>query len=147
MASRRDALQHRSEAAGIDRGTLRNAESGGFGDALRFLLLPPLVGLACVVALRVMWARGRDKDAFLASAGTIVGILFSAAAGLFPRLLPSQYGSSGPSLDIYNTAAPAHSQRVALGIYVFGMVIVVIYLTRIYRVWKGKIESGESYHP
>ncbi|MGE5361732.1 MAG: cytochrome d ubiquinol oxidase subunit II [Bacteroidales bacterium] len=109
------------------------------------LLLVPAAGLGCLVALRVCWRRGLETPAFLASAGTIVGILGSAAVGLFPRLLPSPAGSGLPSLDVYNSAGPAHSIRVALGIYLFGIAIVVIYLTRIYRVWKGKVTSEDSY--
>ena len=82
---------------------------------------------------------------FFASAGTIVGILGSVAVGLFPRLLASPAGSSRPSLDIYNAAAAPHSLRIALGIYLVGMAIVVIYLTRIYRIWKGKVGHHDLY--
>ena len=88
---------------------------------------------------------GQDRRAFLASAGTIVGILGSAAVGLFPRLLPSPAGSGGVSLDIYNAAAPRESLRIALGICLVGMGIVVIYLTRIYRLWSGKVGKEDTY--
>ncbi len=108
-------------------------------------LAVPALGLTCLLALRAFRAAGRDRAAFLASAGTIAGTLGSAAVGLFPRLLATPAGSAAPSLDIYNAAAPEHSLRVALGVYVFGMAIVIIYLTRIYRVWSGKVGSEDHY--
>jgi cytochrome bd ubiquinol oxidase subunit II len=109
------------------------------------LLLVPAFGLACLVGARVFSRRGKERRAFFATAGTIAGILGSAAVGLFPRLLPSPAGSDGPSLDIYNSIGPAHGVRVALGIYLFGMAVVLIYLTRIYRVWKGKVGKADGY--
>ncbi len=109
------------------------------------LFLVPLFGLACLVAIRVFHAARRDRAMFLASAGTIVGILGSGAAGLFPRLLPTQAGGSGVTLDIYNAAAASRSLRIALGIYLVGIGIVVIYLARIYRVWKGPVTHEDGY--
>jgi cytochrome d ubiquinol oxidase subunit II len=109
------------------------------------LFVVPLGGLACLVALRAFWAAGRERRAFLASAGTIVGILGSAAIGLFPRLLPTEAGGAGMTLDIYNAAAPRESLRIALGVYLVGMGIVIIYLTRIYRVWGGKVGEKDIY--
>ena len=37
--------------------------------------------------------------------------------------------------------------RTALGIYLFGMTIILIYLVRIYRVWRGKVTADAGYHP
>jgi cytochrome d ubiquinol oxidase subunit II len=107
------------------------------------LLAIPLAGLACLVGIRVFHARQRDRAAFLASAGAIAGMLGSASAGLFPRLLPSSAGSGGPSLDIYNAAGPPYGMRVAMGIYLIGIAIVLVYQARIYRVWKGRV-GGEG---
>lgn len=105
----------------------------------------PLFGLLCLIALRVWWSVGADRRTFFASAGTITGILGAVAVGLFPRLLASPAGGAGPSLDIYNAAASPQSLRIALAIYLVGMAIVVIYLTRIYRIWKGKVGGQDLY--
>jgi len=110
------------------------------------LLLAPAIAVAAVVALRVFWRQGREARAFQASATLIAGVLASVAAGLFPRLLPALPGSLHPDLDIYNSASAAYSLRVALGIYLVGMAIVIVYLTRIYRVWHGKAQE-RGYHP
>jgi cytochrome d ubiquinol oxidase subunit II len=120
----------------------------GFAD--NFLRAPvafavPAFGVACLIALRAFWSAQGDRRAFLASAGTIVGILGSVAVGLFPRLLASPAQGDAISLDIYNAAAPPQSLRVALGICLAGMGIVVIYLTRIYRLWSGKVGKQDTY--
>jgi cytochrome bd ubiquinol oxidase subunit II len=106
--------------------------------AAPLLLVVPVFGVFCMAALP--WLIGRDDfRAFLASAGVIASLLGSAAAGLYPRLLPALPGSPGPSLDIFNTASPPGSLRIALGIYAFGMILVAIYLRRTYRIWRGKV--------
>jgi len=108
--------------------------------AMPALLVMPAGGLACLAVIRLSAGR-RDGRAFAASAGLIVAILGSAAAGLYPRLLPATYGSAVPSLDIYNTASPEQSLWIAFVIYVTGMAIVVAYLWRIFIIWRGRTPS------
>jgi cytochrome bd-type quinol oxidase subunit 2 len=82
---------------------------------------------------------------FTASAVLIAAVLAAVAAGLFPRVLPALPGSAHPGLDIYNAACAPRSLWIALGIYLFGMTLITLYLVRIYRVWRGKI-SSDAYH-
>ncbi len=108
------------------------------------LLVIPAATIAAVLGLRRALDRNLDRRAFLSSAATIAGILASVAAGLYPQLLPARPGGPHPGLDIYNTASTEASMRVALGVYLFGMALVITYLFNIYRVWKGKVK--EVYH-
>jgi len=103
----------------------------------------PLTAIAGALFLRRAWGLHDNRGAFLGSAALIVGILTSVAAGLFPKLLPSLPGGPHPGLDIYNAASPANSMRIALWIYVFGMALVILYLSNVYRVWKGR---SQPYH-
>jgi cytochrome bd ubiquinol oxidase subunit II len=112
-----------------------------------FLFVWPLVALGAFVALQVYHRRRDDVRTFAASGALIVGLLASVFSGLYPRLLPALPGSAHPDLDIYNAAAPPQSLRTALAIYLFGMLIVAIYLVRIYRVWSGKVAADAGYHP
>jgi cytochrome d ubiquinol oxidase subunit II len=113
--------------------------------AAPLLLLVPAVGLAGAAGLVVFSRRGQDARAFFASAAFIVGVLASAAAGLYPRLLPALAGSPHASLDIYNTASAPRSQAIALAVYLFGMAIVVVYMVNVYRVWRGKVGREHTY--
>jgi cytochrome d ubiquinol oxidase subunit II len=105
----------------------------------------PLATVVALTFIHVCWTRAEDTKMFGASAATIVGLLGSAAAGLFPRLLPTLYGSTFDGLDIYNAASPASSLRTALAIYLTGMAIVVIYMVNAYRVWGGKVTQDHQY--
>ncbi|HSK09738.1 MAG TPA: cytochrome d ubiquinol oxidase subunit II [Vicinamibacterales bacterium] len=105
----------------------------------------PLIAIAAAAAIPVMHRAGRDGAAFGASATLIAGTLASAAAGLYPRLLPALPGSAHPSLDIYNTASAPSSQAIALGIYLVGMAIVIVYMVNVYRVWRGRVGEEHTY--
>jgi cytochrome d ubiquinol oxidase subunit II len=120
-------------------GFLRN-----FVHAPWLLALPAGVVVALVAQQRALSA-GRDEAAFRAGGLTIALLLATVFAGLYPKLLPA-LGAEPGGLDIYNAAAPPHSLRIALGIYLAGMVIVTIYLVRIYRVWRGPVAAGTAYH-
>ena len=109
-----------------------------------WLIIFPAGGIASIVAARLFRGRNEDLRAFVAVAAFIAAILASVAAGLYPQLLPARPGSAHPGLDIYNAASAASSLRIALGVYVFGMALVMVYLVNIYRVWRGKVR--QVYH-
>jgi cytochrome d ubiquinol oxidase subunit II len=108
-----------------------------------WLAIVPLLTIAALAAAR--WFIGRDDwRAFLSTSAYIAGILASVAAGLYPTLLPASAGSAHPGLDIYNAAAPRHSLQTALVVSLVGLTIVGVYLSYVYRVWRGK--AGGVYH-
>lgn len=109
--------------------------------SMPWLAIVPLAGLASIAGL-LRFAGRDDVRAFASSAGIIVSLLGSAAAGLYPTLLPALPGSAHAGLDIYNASSPEGSMRIALAIYLVGMLIVAAYLVRIYRVWRG---GGATY--
>ena len=106
-----------------------------------WLLALPVATIGCLVGVFVARRREDDRLAFLTTAAMIAGTLGSAAAGLYPQLLPARPGSAHAALDIYNAASPDGSLRTALAIYLFGMALVAIYLANIFRIWKGKVTA------
>ncbi len=110
-----------------------------------FLLVFPLAGLAAAAAVPVLHRAGRAGATFAATSTLIASTLASAAAGLYPRLLPALPGSAYPDLDIYNTASAPGSQAIALGIYLVGMAIVAVYMVNVYRVWRGRLGADQIY--
>jgi len=108
------------------------------------LALIPLVGVAAAIAIPVFRRRDDDTATFLSSGTLIVSVLGSAAAGLYPRLLPGLPGAGVSALDIYNSASSTRSMTIALAVALFGMAIVIVYLVNVYRVWQGKVRTG--YH-
>ena len=110
-----------------------------------WLVAVPLLAALAAGAVPVFHRRGADAGAFLASAALIAGTLGSAAAGLYPYLLPSLSGGPHPGLDVYNSASSERAQSIALTIYLIGMAIVVVYLINVYRVWRGKVGEEHTY--
>lgn len=108
------------------------------------LLILPAATLASIVTLRLAFRHAQDLRAFISSAATIAFILATVAAGLYPQLLPARPGGPHPGLDIYNTASPEGSLRIAFAVYLSGIALVAVYLVNIYRIWKGKVR--EAYH-
>lgn len=112
--------------------------------AAPWLLVFPLLALVSAGAVRTYQSRMDDRRAFLAVAALIVGVLTSVAAGAYPVLLPSLDRTVHPGLDIHNAASPSGSLYTALGVYLFGMLLVVTYMVNVYRAWQGKVSV--TYH-
>ena len=106
-----------------------------------WLALVPLVAIGGAAMVRVYLRRNDDRRAFLACGVLIAGTIASVAAGLYPYLLPARPGSGSAGLTIYNAASPENSLRIALGVYLFGMALVIVYMVNVYRIWRGKVTS------
>ena len=114
------------------------------------LLLVPVIAIAALVGtpilLRSTAANARfDNRPFLSTTLTIIGLLGSAAAGLFPRMLPAL--GNHPTLDLtaFNTSASTHGLEVALAANLIGMPIVILYMVVIYRTWSGKVSAADQH--
>lgn len=100
--------------------------------------------IAIAGLLGVVRFAGRDEmKGFLSSCAYIVGMLTSAAFGIFPSVLPS---SADPalSLTIQNTAAAQYGLTVGLAWWIPGMMLVAIYSILVYRHWAGKVTLEEE---
>jgi cytochrome d ubiquinol oxidase subunit II len=117
----------------------------GFDDILANAAFWPFALLLAVslVTVPVAVQRRRDGLTFLASSGTIVGVVALPAVGLFPTLVPAStdtvYG-----LTAYNASSSPHTLTVMLYIAAVGMPIVLAYTAYVYRVFKGKVVIGEG---
>ena len=105
----------------------------------------PALALAGLAGMRWYAARGEDLAAFLASCAYVAGMLSSAAAGLYPYVLPSNQ-DPGLGLTIRGAAAPAYGLGVGLAWWIPGMALVAVYFTYAYRRFAGKVSlEGEGY--
>ena len=82
---------------------------------------------------------GRDElKAFLASGLYIVGMLTSAAFGLFPYVLPS-IGIQAYGLTVHNVATTEYGMKVGLAWFIPGMLLASVYTIYVYRSMRGKV--------
>jgi cytochrome d ubiquinol oxidase subunit II len=90
----------------------------------------PLTALASLLAVRGALHRSARRNAFLASAGYLVGMLASAAFGVYPMLLPAR--DAARSLTIENSAAAPYGLAVALYWWIPGMILALAYFYFLY---------------
>lgn len=82
----------------------------------------------------------KDGLGFLFSSLFLFGGITSTVASIFPKLLPST-NSVNPDLTIYNMAADQYGLSVGVYWFVIAIVLVVIYFTIQYKVFKGKMDD------
>lgn len=102
----------------------------------------PLIALGGLVGTIYYQRQQRDLEALLASGAYLAGMLASAAAGLYPMVLPAVVPAH--SLTIQNAAASQYGQAVGLVWWVIGMALAAIYFIFIYRLFWGKVRVAEG---
>ncbi len=101
----------------------------------------PALALAGFAGVAAFHWRGESLYAFLSSALYIVGMLSSAAFGIFPYVLPSN-GDFRNGLTIYNSVAGDYGLRVGLHWWIPGMALAVFYTIFAHRKFSGKVDPS-----
>jgi cytochrome d ubiquinol oxidase subunit II len=101
----------------------------------------PLVALAGLVGMRLPESYRKGLDAFLFSCVFLVGMLTSAAFGLYPYVLPSN-GDPAFSLTVTNAAAAPYGLRVGMLWFIPGVLLAAGYFVYTYRSFAGKVGGG-----
>ena len=100
---------------------------------------------ALAVAGLVASLGRRPIVAFLGSCTYLVGMLTSAAFGVFPYVLPAR-PDSALGLTIYNSATSGYGLKVGLVWFIPGMLMALGYSVFVYRHFAGKVRvEGEGY--
>jgi cytochrome bd ubiquinol oxidase subunit II len=99
----------------------------------------PALAVAGMIGTRVLIRWREDRSAFLASGLYLIGMLTSAAFGVFPNVLPSD-ATPDLSLTIHNAAAAEHGLIVGLFWFIPGMALATGYSVFVYRRFAGKVE-------
>jgi cytochrome d ubiquinol oxidase subunit II len=108
-----------------------------FGDHVWGIVFP-LLAIGGLVGMRVWSEWARDLGAFLSSCLYLVGMLTSAAFGLFPYVLPSN-SSPDAGLTVTNAAAAEYGLYVGLAWWIPGMALALLYSVFVYRRFAGKV--------
>jgi cytochrome d ubiquinol oxidase subunit II len=103
------------------------------------------LALGGLVAVSRFGRRGDDRGAFLGSCAYLLGMLTSAAHGLYPYVLPSAIDPAF-GLTVHSAAAPQHGLRIGLMWWIPGMALATLYFVYVYRRFAGKVsDTGEGY--
>lgn len=82
--------------------------------------------------------RQRELAAFLGSCAFILGLLCSAAMGLYPNLLPSNV-DAGRSLTVAGVSATDYGLRIGLFWFIPAFALALSYSVFVYRHFGGKV--------
>lgn len=105
-----------------------------------YFVIPPLMGFGGAF-LAILTARWLDsKLAFLLSACSIAGVVWTVGVSMFPFIMPS---SSQPdmSLLVWDASASKLSLALMLGVAIIFLPIVLGYTAWVYRVLRGKVTA------
>jgi cytochrome d ubiquinol oxidase subunit II len=86
--------------------------------------------------------RQQDLLAFFSSGAFIVGMLASAAFGLYLDVLPAVNPAN--SLTIQNASASQYGQTVGLVWWILGMILALTYFILTYRLFWGKVNVTQT---
>ena len=103
----------------------------------------PAVSAGCFLAGPVFLKRQQEQAAFLSSCGFILGLLCSAAMGLYPNLLPSNV-DVGRSLTVTSMSAAGYGLQVGLIWFVPAFALALAYSGFVYRHFAGKVGFTDS---
>ena len=106
-----------------------------------------LAAIAGLVTVFVALGRDRPLAAFLGSSAWIAGMLVATAACLFPVLLRAVPDATF-SITVDNAGNTAQGLRTALGWWVVGFPIVIVYFVILFRIHRGKAVAaaeGQGY--
>ncbi|MBO0777400.1 MAG: cytochrome d ubiquinol oxidase subunit II [Ktedonobacteraceae bacterium] len=111
-----------------------------FGHPWGFIF--PVVALIGLVAMGLFFfnptrSSRNDLSIFFSSCTYIVGILGSAAFGLYPLVLPAVNPAN--SLTVQDASASSYGQTVGLVWWLIGMVLAIFYFVFTYRTFWGKV--------
>ena len=103
----------------------------------------PLLALGGLAAMGYFNLKQRDLASFFSSCTFIVGMLATAAFGLYPLVLPAVNPAN--SLTVYNAAGSQYSQTVGLIWWLIGMVLAIVYFVFTYRLFWGKVSMTSAH--
>lgn len=107
----------------------------------------PILAVAAIIGAILFHARGESGKAFFSSSISILAMICTVAAGLFPRLVPA-LGSPALSLTAGNSSSSELTLRTMLVLALIGMPLVIGYTIWSYRAFAGKVDieaEGEGY--
>jgi cytochrome d ubiquinol oxidase subunit II len=110
----------------------RHAMLTAFGDH-PWRIVFPVLAAGALGAMGLWQRRGAWPRAFGASCAFIAGLLATAAAGLYPALVPARDGAPF-GLTIHNAAASDHALTIAAYWWPVGITLAAVYFTVAYRL-------------
>jgi cytochrome d ubiquinol oxidase subunit II len=102
----------------------------------------PALALVFIVLVGIFIIKGNPRKAFLFSVLSIIALMATAGASLFPRLVPA-LGAPELSLTVFNASSSELTLTTMLILALIGMPLVLAYTIWVHRKFAYKINLGE----
>jgi cytochrome d ubiquinol oxidase subunit II len=102
------------------------------------LFAVPLTAVAAMLGLRLFLAADAPRRAFACSCVTIVAVVATGVAGLFPNLIPSSLDAAY-NLTIYNTSSSLLTLKIMTVVALVFVPLVIAYKIWVYRIFRAPI--------
>jgi cytochrome d ubiquinol oxidase subunit II len=106
------------------------------------LLIIPVVAVVSLLLVRVYAGRGELHRAFLFSCLTILFVVFTGVAGLFPNLIPSSIDPAS-NLTIFNSSSSLLTLQIMTVVAFIFVPIVIMYKIWVYRLFRAPVTNEE----
>ena len=117
---------------------------------LPLLFVIPLVAVLALVMVQAFMITAKPLKAFAASCVTILFVVFTGVAGLFPNLIPSTLDPAY-SLTIYNSSSSQYTLGIMTVVAFIFVPTVILYKIWVYRIFRAPVtekdvlENHEAY--
>jgi len=106
------------------------------------LLVIPVIAVASLVLIKVFAAINEYYKAFTFSCLTIVFVVFTGVAGLFPNLLPSSIDPAS-NLTIYNSSSSLLTLQIMTVVALIFVPTVIAYKIWVYRIFRARVSNED----
>jgi cytochrome bd ubiquinol oxidase subunit II len=104
----------------------------------------PAIAVAGLAGIQFELRRGKERNAFLASCGYLLGMLSSVVFGVYPMVLPAR--NPMYSLTVGSAKAGDYGLKVGLIWWTIGMILAAGYFIFVYRTFTGKVVADADSH-
>lgn len=102
------------------------------------LLIIPVLAVASLLLVKLFAGKGEKGKAFTFSCLTIVSVIATGIAGLFPNLLPSNIDPAS-NLTIYNSSSSLLTLKIMTAVALTMVPIVIAYKIWVYRIFRAPV--------
>jgi len=106
------------------------------------ILIIPVVAVASLLLIKLFAGKGERYKAFTFSCLTIVFVVATGVAGLFPNLLPSNLDPAS-NLTIYNSSSSLITLKLMTVVALIMVPIVICYKIWVYRIFRSPVTGEE----
>jgi cytochrome d ubiquinol oxidase subunit II len=110
--------------------------------AMPWTLIAPVLGFAGAALAALLTWSGNEKLAFLASSGSVFGVVATVGLSMFPFILPSSFDPSS-SLTVWDASSSYPTLLLMLVMALIFMPIIIGYTWFVYHVLRGKVTQRQ----